>query len=174
LDDLLAHAGQIRAELHEHLCGDTLAFTDQTQEDVLGADVVVAELQRFAQRELEDLLGARRERDVPRRAAAALTDDLFHLAAHGLERDAERLEGLGGNAFSLMDQPEQDVLGADVVVVEQPRFLLSEDNDTAGPVGKPFEQDRLPWRGLVAPESTRDLSVRHVRRVRERSEVGRL
>jgi len=24
---------------------------------------------------------------------------------------------------------------------------LSEDNDTAGPVGKPFEQDRLPWRG---------------------------
>ncbi len=50
---------------------------------------------------------------------------------------------------SLMDQPEQDVLGADVVVIEQPRFLLSKDNDAAGPVVKTFEQDRLPWRGLV-------------------------
>ena len=37
------------------------------EEDVLGADVVVAELQRLAQRELEDLLRAWGERDVTRR-----------------------------------------------------------------------------------------------------------
>ena len=38
-----------------------------------------------------------------------------------------------------MDQPEQDVLGADVIVVEQPRFLLSEDDDSTSPIGESFE-----------------------------------
>ena len=67
LDDLLADAREVGAELHEDLRGDAFAFADQAEEDVLGADVVVAELQRLAQRELEHLLRARRERDVARR-----------------------------------------------------------------------------------------------------------
>ena len=54
-------------ELHEHLGGHALALADEAEEDVLGADVVVAELQRLAQRQLEHLLGARREGDVARR-----------------------------------------------------------------------------------------------------------
>ena len=58
LDDLLANAGEVGAELDEHLGGDALALADEAQQDVLGADVVVAELQRLAQREFEDLLGA--------------------------------------------------------------------------------------------------------------------
>ena len=61
---------QVGAQLHEHLGGDALALTDEAEEDVLGADVVVAELQRLAQRELEDLLGAGREGDVARRATS--------------------------------------------------------------------------------------------------------
>ena len=64
---------------------------------------------------------------------AALADDLLDLAAHGLERDAERLERLGGDAFALVDQPEQDVLGADVVVVEQARFFLRQAPRPGGP-----------------------------------------
>ena len=140
LDDLLAHAGQVGAELHEHLGGDALALADQAEEDVLGADVVVAELQRLAEAQLEDLLGAGRERDVPGRRGAALADDLLDLRAHGLERDAERLERLGGDALTLVDQPEQDVLGADVAVVEEASLLLGQDDDSAGPVGEPFEQ----------------------------------
>ena len=144
LDDLLAHAGEVGAELHEHLGGHALALADEAEEDVLGADVVVAELERLAERELEDLLGPRRERDVPGRRRAALADDLLDLAAHGLERDAERLEGLGGDAFALVDQPEQDVLGADVVVVEEPSFLLGQHDDPSGSVGEPFEQVSLP------------------------------
>ena len=139
LDDLLADARQVGAELHEHLRGDTFAFADEPEEDVLGADVVVAELQRLAQRELEDLLGAGRERDVTRRRLAAVTDDLLDLGADGLERDAERLERLGGDALALVDQAEQDVLGADVVVVEQARFFLRQDDHSAGSIGEAFE-----------------------------------
>ena len=64
---MLTNTRQVGAELDEHLCGNTLAFANEAEEDVLGADVVVAELQRFAKRQLEHLLGARCERDVTRR-----------------------------------------------------------------------------------------------------------
>ena len=139
LDDLLAHAGQVGAELDEHLGGDALALADQAEQDVLGADVVVAELQRLAQRQLEHLLRAGRERDVARRRGAAVADDLLDLRAHGLEGDAEGLERLGRDALTLVDQAEQDVLGPDVVVVEQARLFLRQDHDSPGPVGEAFE-----------------------------------
>ena len=155
LDDLLADAAEVGAELDEHLGGDALALADEAEEDVLGADVVVAELQRLAQRQLEHLLGARGERDVAGRRRAALADDLLDLAAHGLERDAEGLERLGGDALALVDEPEQDVLGADVVVVEQARFLLGEDDDPAGPVGEAFEHvSPFPESGEYVDQST--------------------
>ena len=139
LDDLLAHAGQVGAELDEHLCGNALTLADEAEQDVLGADVVVAELQRFTQRQLEDLLRTRREGDVARRRRAALTDDLFDLATHGLEADAERFERFRGDALTLVDEAEQDVLGADVAVIEQPGFFLREHDDSSRPIGKAFE-----------------------------------
>jgi hypothetical protein len=49
LDDLLADAAEVGAELHEHLGSDAFALADEAEEDVLGTDVVVAELQRLAQ-----------------------------------------------------------------------------------------------------------------------------
>src|SRR4051794_16239630 len=139
LDDLLADPREVGAELDEHLRGDAFSLTDESEEDVLGSDVVVSELQRLAQRQLEDLLGARGERDVTRRRGAAVTDDLFDLCAHGFERDAERFERLRGDALSFVDQAEEDVLGSDVVVVEQARFFLRQDDHSAGSIGKAFE-----------------------------------
>jgi hypothetical protein len=139
LDDLLTHPRQVGAELDEHLCGDAFALADQAEEDVLGADVVVAELERFTQGEFEHLLRARREGDVAGRRRAALADDLLDLAAHGFERDAEALEGLGSDAFALVDQAQEDVLGADVAVVEEACLLLCEDDDSTSPVSETFE-----------------------------------
>ena len=158
LDDLLADPVQVGAELDQHLGGDALALADQAEQDVLGADVVVAELQRLAQRELQDLLGTRGERDVAGRRLLALADDLLDLLADGLEGDAERLHRLGGDALALVDQAEQDVLGPDVVVVEHPGLFLGQDDHPAGAVGKPFEHvAHSPHR------STRSLIGRTVR-----------
>ena len=44
LNHLLAHSGEVGAEFDEDLGGDTFALADQAEQDVLGADVVVAEL----------------------------------------------------------------------------------------------------------------------------------
>ena len=106
---------------------------------MLGADVVVSELQRFAERQLEDLLGARRERDMPGRGGLALTDDLLDLLAHALQRDVHRLERLRRDALALVDETQQEVLGTDVIVVEHPRLFLREDDHPSGPVGESFK-----------------------------------
>ena len=106
---------------------------------MLGTDVVVTELERLAQRELEDLLRARREGDVPGRRLATVADDLLDLRAHRFERDPERLQRLGGDTLALVDEAEEDVLGTDVVVVEQARFFLRKNDHSAGPVGETFK-----------------------------------
>ena len=74
----------------------------------------------------------------------ALADDLLNLLPHGLLADPQRLQRLGGDALALVDQAKQDVLGADVVVVEHPGLFLSQNHNPPRPVGKPLEH-------LVAP-----------------------
>ena len=99
---------------------------------MLGADVVVAEGERLAQRQLEHLLGARRERDLAGGDLLAGADDAHDLGADALDGDVERLEHARGEALLLAQQAEQDVLGADVVVLERPGLFLGEDDDLAG------------------------------------------
>jgi hypothetical protein len=147
LDDLLANTAEIGAELDEHLSGNAFAFTDEAEQNVFGADVVMAELQRLTERQFKHFLGPWREGNVARGRAAALANYLFHLAANRFEADAERLEGLGRDAFTLMNKAEQDVFGTDVVVVQETCFLLGEDHDSAGPVCKSFEQGRYRLKG---------------------------
>ena len=127
----MANTGQVRTELDEHLGGDTLTLADETEEDVFGADVVVTQLQRLTQRQFEHLFGARGEGDVATGGRTALADDLLDLAADRLKGDTDTL--------TLVDQAKQNVLGPDVVVVEQAGFFLSQDDDPTGPVCESLE-----------------------------------
>lgn len=106
---------------------------------MLGADVVVAELEGLAQAELEDLLGARRERDVAGRLLLTLADDVLDLLADGVQRDTERFQSLCGDTLTLVDQAEQDVLRPDVVVVEHLGLFLGQDDDAPSAVGESLE-----------------------------------
>ena len=76
---------------------------------------------------------------MPGGSLLALTDDLLNLLAHLVEADVKRLESLRGNTLALVNQAEQNVLGADVVVVQQLRFFLSEHHNTTGLVGEFFK-----------------------------------
>jgi hypothetical protein len=135
----------------EDLGGDALVLADDPEEDVLGPDVVVTELERLPQRELEHLLGAGRERDVAGRdLVLARPDDLLDGVTDPHELDPEGLERLGAHAGALADQAEEDVLGPDVAVVQRPRLLLGEDDDAAGSVGESLEHV-----GIVPPLTRR-------------------
>src|SRR5699024_5292813 len=139
LVDLLAHASKVGAELGEDLRGDAFAFADEAEQDVLSPDVVVLELPRLPQREVQYLLRAGGEGDVTGRCLLALADDLLHLGPNRLEGNVQRFQSFRRNPIALMDEDEQEVLSADVVVVEHPGVFLCEDDDQTCCVGKSFK-----------------------------------
>ena len=134
-EDLLAAALDVDVELGEHLGGDALALAEEAEEDVLGADVGVAELGGLAAGVGEDLLHAGREREVVGglRLLGPLADLLLDQVADALELDAHAAEDVDGDALPELDQPEQDVLGADVVVVEAAGLDAGQLDDPARP-----------------------------------------
>src|SRR5262245_6300338 len=127
-DDLVADLLRIGVEVEQDPGGDALVLADEAEEDVLGADVVVAQREGLAERELENLLRPRGERDLTRRHLVALADDARDLGAHLLDRDVQRFQHSRGEPLLLAEKPEQDVLGADVVVLERACLVLREDD----------------------------------------------
>jgi hypothetical protein len=57
-DDLVPDLLERHAERFEHARGDALPLAHQTEQQVLGTDVAVAELAGLIDRELDDLLRA--------------------------------------------------------------------------------------------------------------------
>ncbi len=106
---------------------------------MLRADVIVAKRESLSQCELQHLLGARRERDLPRRDLFALADDACHVGPDVLDGDVEGVEHTGGQPLLLTEETEQDVLGADVVVLEGPGLVLREHDDLPCALGESFE-----------------------------------
>ena len=125
----MAHLVEVDAQALEHAGGDALALADQAQQQVLGADVVVAQAARLVDGQLDDSLGARGQTDFADDRAIAAADDELDGGAHLGQLDVHVLEDARGDALALADEPEQQVLGADVVVVEPLRFVLSKCQD---------------------------------------------
>jgi hypothetical protein len=143
-DDLVPDLLGVGVEVEQDAGGDALVLAHQAEQDVLGADVVVAEAERLAQRELQHLLRARCERDLTGGDLVALADDARDLGADLLHRDVERLEHAGGETFLLAQQTEKDVLRPDVVVLQGSRFVLRENHDLPCPLGESLEQTLDP------------------------------
>jgi hypothetical protein len=74
-DDLVADLVEVHAEALEDAGGDALALADEAEQQVLRADVVVAEAAGLVDRELDDALRARGEPDLADDRAIARADD---------------------------------------------------------------------------------------------------
>ena len=103
------------------------------EQDVLGADVGMIERLRFLARQREHLLHARRVGNVADhlglRAGADLLLD-FH--PHRFEIEPHFLQDVDGDALPELDQAEQQMLGADIVVVEAVGFFSGKSQDLLG------------------------------------------
>src|SRR2546425_6268888 len=134
-NDLVPDLFERHAERLENARGDPLAFADEPEEQVLGADVAVAELPCLVDRELDDLLGARRERDLARGGrGVAPADDELDGRAHLGKLHSEGIEYARRYPFALTHETEKEVLRSDVVVVETDRLVLGEREDSLGAV----------------------------------------
>ena len=96
----------------------------------------MAKAERLAQGELEHLLGAGGEGDLAGGDLLAGAHDADHLSADALDGDVERLEDARSESLLLAQQAEEDVLGTDVVVLEDAGLFLGENDHLPGPFGE--------------------------------------
>ena len=133
-EDLLAATLQVDVQFLQDAGGDALPFLEEAEQDVLGAHVGVAEAAGLGDGVGHDLLDAGRQRD--RVGLLGLlgpgADLLLDGGAHVLEVEAHASEHVDGDAFAELDEPEQDVLGAHVVVVEATGLGPGQLHDLAG------------------------------------------
>ena len=139
VDGRAAQLAQVHVHLDEHLGAHALALADQAEQDMLGADIAVAELQGLPQAQLQHLLGVRGERDVTVGGRGPLADHLLDLLAGVVQGHALGGQRLGRNALAFANQTQQQVFGADVVVLEGTSLLLRQHDHAPRTVGKPFE-----------------------------------
>src|SRR5215469_382297 len=97
---------------------------------MLGSNVVVVELTRLFESQLDDALRARREDHLLLDGLPAAADDRLDLLTNLRQVDTQRFQHFRGQAFAFGDDAEQDVLGSDIVVSEALGFFLSK-NDAA-------------------------------------------
>ncbi|MNS76149.1 hypothetical protein D3C72_1096870 [compost metagenome] len=131
-DDVGADAAQIHAQVLQHAHRYALALTDEAQEQVLGADVVVAQLTGLVPGQFQHALGTRGEGNLHRHEAGPAADDLLDLDARVFQADAQALERLGSNTGAFANQSQQNLLGANEVVAKPPRFFLRQHDDLDG------------------------------------------
>ena len=112
---------------------------------MLRADVIVVERAGFVDGELEHLLRAGREGELAdgddvRRGL----DELLDFEADFFKIHLEVFEHVGRNARAFLDEAEQDVFGADVIVVETLGLLPGEAHDFTGAIGEAVKHGGIP------------------------------
>ena len=121
------------------------ALADESEQQVLRADVVVTEAARLVDRQFDDALRTRRQPDLAHNRAVTAADDELDGGAHLRELDVHVLEHARGNTLALADEAQEQMLRADVVVVEPLRFVLSKRQDLASAVRELVEAiHRIP------------------------------
>ena len=130
-DDLVADLVEIHAQRLEDTGRDALAFADETQEQVLGPDVVMAEASGLVDGQLDDALRSRGETDLAHDGTIASTDDELDRRPDLGQLDVHVLEHARGHTLALADEAQEQMLRADVVVVEPLRLVLSQCQDLA-------------------------------------------
>ena len=136
---LLAHFFQLQIQVHQHLGGHTLLLAQQPQQQVFGPHVVVVQVARFLDGILDDLLGSRSLGQLPHRHhLGAGLHDLLDLVADLPQVHIHVPQDGRGHAAALLDQPQEDMLGPHILMVESLGLLVGELHHLACTIGEAF------------------------------------
>ena len=106
---------------------------------MFGSDIIVVEILRFLDCILDHLLGTGRLREFAhgQHVGTALYE-FFHFKAYLAEIDIQILQHVGGHAAPLLYESEENMLGADVFVIEPLCLLICQLHDLSGTISKSF------------------------------------
>ncbi len=88
----------------------------------------------FIHSEFDHFFGAWGEANFPKNNAISTTYNSFNGIANLVQFDAEVAQYFGGDSFSFTYKTEQEMFGADVIMLEALGFFLSETQDLPGPL----------------------------------------
>lgn len=126
LDHLCPHLLQADAEALKNARRDALTLTNQPEQQMLRSNVVMVLASRFVERKLNDASRPWGKPDLALRRAFTAPDDELYGGSYLLELYAHVCEHARGNAIALTDKTQQQMLGADIVVIEAGGFLVRE------------------------------------------------
>ena len=134
---LAANLFRADAQAAQHVDGHALRLAHNAQQQVFGADVVMAEAARLVDGQLQHLFGIGREIDAfgGRAARRGLALDHF-LDALGLQ--PQLAQHASGHTAFLADEAEQQVLGADGRVMQSLSLLMGQAEHTSCALSKAF------------------------------------
>ena len=142
VQDVLAQVLDLSwCEVVEQAGAGAVLLVEEREQQVFGADAVVAEQGGLAQALFEYVFGVRGERQVPgddfrvrwvRGAVRKPTGEVFG-------PDAEQVQRVCRDAVVLAEQTHQQVFGAEVILVAGAGFVAGEDDDPSCVVGEFFE-----------------------------------
>src|ERR1051325_7999040 len=133
VEDVLAGRFEFNTEVFEDSAGDALALAQHAQQHVFCAYIAVSEQAGFLRRQRQGLL-------EPRGVRGALNyflvrscyDAFFNFCADRLKVDATLRKYSHGSASAQGHHGEQEMLGADKVVVETMSFLVCQTQRLLG------------------------------------------
>ena len=107
------------------------AFAHEAEQQMLGADIVMAHQAGLIHGQLDDPLGARGKRGLAKRRAFATAHRAFDGTDNLHRLDAQLAQHLNGDTVLFSHQPQQKMLRPDVVVIQTERLLLRQGQDPA-------------------------------------------
>mmetsp|Transcript_33134 Transcript_33134/g.72240 ORF Transcript_33134/g.72240 Transcript_33134/m.72240 type:complete len:942 (-) Transcript_33134:128-2953(-) len=138
-DDLGADLGGVGPKVLQDTRGNTLTLTEQAEQEMLGANVVVSQLAGLLKGQLKHTLGTGGEGDLHGHEAGPAANDLLNLNTSLLQVHTHRLEHLSGNTGALTDQTKQNLLSANEVVTQATGLLLGKHNHLDRLLGEALE-----------------------------------
>ena len=139
VENFFANVFELQPEIHQDLSRHALLLAEQPEQDVFRPDVAVIEVSSLFHRVLDDLLRARRLWQFADSHHFGTTLDQFLDFQTNLSKvNVQVFENVGSDSAAFFDKTEQDVLGADVFVVESLRFLVGQLHDLPSAIGKSF------------------------------------
>src|SRR5258708_9759729 len=103
----------------------------------------MVEAARFIDGQLDHLLGTWSQAHCARHGLISTANNAFDGPASPLEINPQAREHIAGDAFPLPEQAKQEMLSADVVMVEALRLFLSKLHHMPGSLGEPVEASSL-------------------------------